>query len=92
MKKAYKAARKLVVSITGFSVLALGIILIPLPGPGILVSILGLIILSWEFAWAQRHLDRAKTTHRKLIEKAKNAKKPPLKTTQPPNQNLDVPK
>lgn len=78
MKKVYKTTRKLVVSIVGFGVLALGTILIPLPGPGILISILGLIILSWEFEWAQRHLDRAKTAHKKLIEKAK------AKQTQPP--------
>ena len=81
MKKVYKAARKLIVSTVGFGVLALGIILIPLPGPGILVSILGLIILSWEFTWAERHLDRAKTAHRKIIEKARSAKKPPSENT-----------
>ncbi|MEK7095730.1 MAG: PGPGW domain-containing protein [Patescibacteria group bacterium] len=81
MKKAYKAARKLVVSTIGFSVLVLGIILIPLPGPGILVSILGLIILSWEYAWAERHLNRAKSVYRKSIDKARSAKKPPPENT-----------
>lgn len=76
MKKAYKAARILIISAFGFGLLALGIVLIPLPGPGILVSILGLIILSWEFAWAKRHLDRVKAVRRKITKKAKPAKKP----------------
>lgn len=71
MKKIVKAARKLTVAIIGFAVLILGLILIPLPGPGILVTILGLFILSWEFTWAQRHLDRAKTAQKKIVEKAK---------------------
>lgn len=84
MKKAYKAARKLIVSLIGFGVLALGIILIPLPGPGILVCILGLFILSWEFAWAERHLDRAKAAQRKIIEKARTTNKPPPEDTRAP--------
>lgn len=74
MKKVYKTVRKLIVGTGGFSVLALGIILIPLPGPGILVCILGLIILSWEFTWAERHLDRAKSAREKLMSATKNSR------------------
>lgn len=81
MRKITKAVRKLVVTIVGFSVLAAGLILIPLPGPGILVTILGLLILSWEFTWAERQLDRARAAHRKVVEKAKQkqaqSSKPP---------------
>lgn len=36
--------------------MALGLVLIPLPGPGWLTVILGLTILSWEFIWAKRML------------------------------------
>lgn len=72
MKKLYSAVRKLIIGTVGFSILVLGIILIPLPGPGILVCILGLIILSWEFTWAERHLDRAKSAHKKLMSATKN--------------------
>lgn len=75
MKRAYKIARILIISTFGFGLLALGIVLIPLPGPGILVAILGLLILSWEFAWAKRHLERAKVIHRKITKKTKAAKK-----------------
>jgi uncharacterized protein (TIGR02611 family) len=57
----------------------LGIILIPLPGPGILVVLLGLFILSLEFEWAKNYLEKGKTIHHKAIEKAKAKKNKPPK-------------
>lgn len=74
-KKLWVVVRKSGVFILGISVLALGIALIPLPGPGLLVCILGLFILSWEFAWAERQLDRAKAAQRRVIEKAKSKRR-----------------
>ncbi len=41
----------------GFTVLILGLLAIPLPGPGWLIVALGLGILSRDFAWAERTLD-----------------------------------
>ena len=43
----------------GFLVLALGIVLVPLPGPGLLVVAVGLAMLALEFRWAERLLERA---------------------------------
>lgn len=51
-------ARKIAIALVGALVLAAGIVMIPLPGPGWLVVVLGLYILSFEFAWAERVLDR----------------------------------
>lgn len=51
-------ARKLAVAIGGGLILAAGIVMIPLPGPGWLVVVLGLWVLSLEFAWADRVLDK----------------------------------
>lgn len=48
--------RRLVIAVAGFSVLVVGIPLIPLPGPGWLVVFLGLAILAQEFPWANRAL------------------------------------
>jgi uncharacterized protein (TIGR02611 family) len=42
----------------GFTVLATGIALLVLPGPGLLVIALGLAMLALEFAWAERWLER----------------------------------
>ncbi len=54
-----RSARKVVVLIVGVAVVLSGVALLALPGPGMLVIIVGLLILSTEFAWAQRWLDYA---------------------------------
>jgi uncharacterized protein (TIGR02611 family) len=51
------------VAIAGFVVLALGIVLIPYPGPGWLVVFAGLAILATEFAWAGRVLTFARARY-----------------------------
>ena len=84
MKRIAKLVRKIVITVNGFVVLAIGLILIPLPGPGILVTLAGLFILSLEFAWAEKHLDRAKNAANKVVEKAKAKNKPPDKNTRAP--------
>lgn len=50
-------AVKILVGALGAIVVAVGIVLIPLPGPGWLIVILGLTIWAIEFVWA-RHLLR----------------------------------
>ena len=48
---------RLVVGIIGALIVVLGIITIPLPGPGWLTVIFGLVVLATEFLWAERLLD-----------------------------------
>src|SRR6187455_648418 len=50
-----RLALKIGIGILGGLVVALGIVLIPFPGPGWAIVILGLAIWALEFAWA-RHL------------------------------------
>ena len=57
-----RAAKRVVVFMVGVAVLLAGVAMLALPGPGLLVIIVGLVILSTEFAWAERALDR--TTER----------------------------
>ena len=52
-------ARKIAVLVVGVTVLLAGIALLALPGPGMIVIIVGLVILATEFEWAQRWLDYA---------------------------------
>ena len=52
-------ARKVVVLIIGVAVLLAGFALLALPGPGMIVIIVGLVILATEFSWAERWLDYA---------------------------------
>jgi uncharacterized protein (TIGR02611 family) len=55
-------AKRLMILILGAAVLLAGIAMLALPGPGVLVIILGLVILATEFAWAERMLDRTTAT------------------------------
>jgi uncharacterized protein (TIGR02611 family) len=55
-------AKRLMVFILGVAVLAAGAAMLVLPGPGVIVIILGLVILATEFAWAERVLDRTTAT------------------------------
>lgn len=51
---------RLSVAALGFAVLAVGVVLLVTPGPGLLVIIAGLAILAHEFAWAAVALEKAK--------------------------------
>ncbi|MBI2592001.1 hypothetical protein HYW36_00815 [Candidatus Saccharibacteria bacterium] len=70
MGKTYRTLRKIIIALLGLPVLIIGLILIPLPGPGVLVTAGGLFILSLEFEWADRHLQRFKKIINQLIDKS----------------------
>jgi uncharacterized protein (TIGR02611 family) len=51
-------AKRLLVFILGVAVLLAGVAMLALPGPGVVVIIVGLVILATEFTWAERMLDK----------------------------------
>jgi len=53
-------AKRFLKILFGFTLLALGVIMIVTPGPGWLTIFLALGILAAEFVWARRLLDRLK--------------------------------
>jgi Putative transmembrane protein (PGPGW) len=55
-----RSTRRLAILVAGLAVVAVGIVLIPAPGPGWLVVFAGLAILATEFTWAEMLLERAK--------------------------------
>lgn len=57
---AARLARRILISILGFSVILVGLVMIITPGPAIVVIPAGLAILAVEFAWARRWLRRLK--------------------------------
>ncbi|MGH9212613.1 MAG: TIGR02611 family protein [Acidimicrobiales bacterium] len=63
-----RSTRRLAILVAGLTVVAVGIVLIPAPGPGWLVVFAGLALLATEFTWAEILLDRAK----RQAMKAKN--------------------
>ena len=48
--------RKVLAVVIGFPLLLIGLVMIPLPGPGLPIVVAGLFVLSLEFEWARRHL------------------------------------
>jgi uncharacterized protein (TIGR02611 family) len=53
-------------TVIGFTVIAIGAVMLILPGPGLVVIGFGLLILSTEFEWARRVLDRMKDRVRRV--------------------------
>lgn len=53
-------ARRAVLTVLGLLVLGTGLALTVLPGPGLVVIVIGLRILAGQYAWARRLLDRAR--------------------------------
>jgi len=61
--------KRIVVSLVGFTVLLIGIILIVFPGPAFIVIPVGLAILATEFVWAKNLLAKVKKGIRKTFKK-----------------------
>jgi hypothetical protein len=61
--------RRIAITVAGFLVILIGLVLIPLPGPGWLIVFAGLAILAREYVWAERLLREAK----RRFDVAKNA-------------------
>jgi len=72
-----RQVRRLVVAVIGFTVLALGVALLVLPGPAFFVIPAGLGILSLEFVWARNLLRRLR---RKLTGQPPADPAPPRST------------
>jgi uncharacterized membrane protein YbaN (DUF454 family) len=69
--------RKVIVSVIGFTLITIGLLLIVLPGPFTLpFLILGLVVLGLEFAWADRMLDQVKAQGKKVDPRKLLKKKP----------------
>ena len=65
-----KAVRRGGVFLVGMTLLIGGAAMLVLPGPGIAVMLLGLVVLSAEFKWAQRILTWARERGRFLKDQA----------------------
>lgn len=52
--------KRIAITVAGFALVAVGVILLVIPGPGLLLIIAGLAVLATEYVWAQRALNYAK--------------------------------
>lgn len=71
MGKGARLFKRIAISAIGFPLLALGLVLIPIPGPGVLISLLAFFVLSLEFDWAEKYLNQAKSIIKKIYIEAR---------------------
>ncbi len=64
--KTLQQARRFLKILFGFTLLALGVVMIVTPGPGWLTILLALGVLAAEFVWARRLLDSLKVQSERL--------------------------
>ncbi len=63
-----RQAYRMIILVVGLTIVAAGLAMFVLPGPGIIVVLAGLALLATEFVWARLLLQRA----RRYAEKAKD--------------------
>ncbi len=66
--------RRIAVTVVGTAVLAVGIVLLVAPGPGILAILLALTIFAVEYEWARRRLITARELARSASQKTATSK------------------
>ncbi len=69
MKNLVRLLRRIAVTVVGTVILAVGLVLLVAPGPGILVILLAVAVFALEYAWARRHLVAARALARSAAEK-----------------------
>lgn len=57
----FKSLRKIAVAAIGFPLVVVGALLLVLPGPGVVIIVTALVILSSEFKWTRKYLELAKS-------------------------------
>jgi uncharacterized protein (TIGR02611 family) len=74
--KSLQQTKRFLKILFGFTLLALGIVMILTPGPGWLTIMLALGVLAAEFVWARRLLDRMKEQGIRLRDSVLPREKP----------------
>jgi len=54
------STRKLLVTIVGVVLLVAGVAALVLPGPGLLLLLVGLVVMATEFDWAEKRVDKVR--------------------------------
>ncbi len=66
----FKHVRRIFVMLAGFTLLLVGVLLLVLPGPGLLTILGGLALLGTEFVWARRLLVRLQEQTKSLAKRS----------------------
>jgi uncharacterized protein (TIGR02611 family) len=68
-----RSSKRIAVTVVGFALVALGLVMLVLPGPGIVVVVIGFAVLGTEYVWAAAMLERTKRAAEWAGQKAKSA-------------------
>jgi uncharacterized protein (TIGR02611 family) len=72
---AVRQTRRVTILLVGSTLIIVGLLLLPLPGPFTLPLVfLGLTVLSWEFGWAQQALVNLKAKVRQIMDARRSRK------------------
>lgn len=64
-----RSGKRIAITVIGFGLVGAGLVMLVIPGPGLLVIVAGLAVLASEYAWAQRALDEAKRRARQAKDR-----------------------
>jgi uncharacterized protein (TIGR02611 family) len=70
VKDLVRLLRRIAVTVAGTVILAVGVVLLVAPGPGLLVIALALAVFAIEYQWARRHLAAVQARARSAAHKA----------------------
>ena len=56
----WRSSKRIAVTVIGAAIIVAGVVMLVLPGPGIVVIVLGLAVLATEYVWAATALEHAR--------------------------------
>lgn len=74
VNKSLRAARRVVITVVGVTLLLIGMLLLVLPGPALVVIPSGLALLATEFLWARRLLRKVKRTVEDTVDRVSDGR------------------
>ena len=69
----WRSAWRIAVTLVGAALMLAGVAMLVLPGPGLVVIVLGLAVLATEYVWAATALEHARATAKKGGNVARDA-------------------
>ena len=72
LRVSYRGAKRIAIFVVGATVSLFGVLLLVLPGPGLLIVFLGLTILATEFVWARLWLRRLRAGAKRVGRRARS--------------------
>jgi uncharacterized protein (TIGR02611 family) len=67
----FRNGKRIAVSVVGFILLLLGLVMLVTPGPGLLLIVAGLAVLASEYVWAERALNFAREKAQRARDKVR---------------------